>query len=96
MSSAPAQRSAVSDALESRSVFRIMVWGYVTLSPMAALYVTVSVPAHSSAVLRSYLFDNRTGRLSDFGVLVSFTIGGFSCDSTCRPSASARPLRSRS
>lgn len=38
-------------ALESRGFFKLMVWGYVSMFPMAALFITVSILADSSAVL---------------------------------------------
>ena len=50
MTAAPAQRRADGDDLEARRFFRLMVWGYVTMFPMAALFITVSVLADSSAV----------------------------------------------
>ncbi len=51
MTLAADHRHVQDDALESRGFFRLMVWGYVTMFPMAALFITVSVLADSSAVL---------------------------------------------
>jgi cation diffusion facilitator family transporter len=48
---AQGQKHVQDGALESRGFFKLMVWGYISMFPMAALFITVSVLADSSAVL---------------------------------------------
>jgi ferrous-iron efflux pump FieF len=51
VSIARGKRLVQDEALESRAFYKVMLWGYATLFPMAALFITVSVLADSSAVL---------------------------------------------